>query len=291
MSDPVSDLKHELLAAAERRQGHAPVPAARRRLGERLGRHRLLLSLATLAIATAGALLVTSTWNDSPGFLTRAQAALRPPAGTILHQKWEVTTTSKEFGCAVRHGPSEIWIDETPPHRYRVLLNGPPPLEATAVDRRALACTNWKVIELGGALDSGETLRFVPPRTLRVLSGRFSYPLDLVTDLRDAISAGTAHDEGRTQFAGRTVARIRVDPPSTCAEFPRCPRERFYWYVDPETFYPVASEGAGGLRRPDRPFLPLHVVVRYSAYEYLPRTAANLALANIRAQHPGATGP
>ena len=31
------------------------------------------------------------------------------------------------------------------------------------------------------------------------------------------------------------------------------------------------------------------VVGRYLTYEYLPRTEANLALTDIRAQHPGAT--
>jgi len=50
-------------------------------------------------------------------------------------------------------------------------------------------------------------------------------------------------------------------------------------------------EGAGGLSLGARPFLRLHVVVRFLAYEYLPRTPANLALTDIRAQHPNANGP
>jgi hypothetical protein len=288
MSDPVSDLKHELLAAAERRQGHAPLPSGRRRSrGRPGGGYRLLLISATLAIATAVGLLVTSPWSSSPGFLERAEAALRAPAGTVLHQKWVLTTTSTEPACTVRRGPSEIWIDQTPPHRYRVLLRTVPPPDA-ADDPRTLACSSWKGIELGGALDSGETLRFVPPNTLRASSGRFSYPLDLVKDLRGSISAGSAHVEGTTRFGGRKVVRIRVDPESPCS-FPGCPRKPFYWYVDPKTFYPVAAEGAGGLKRLGRPFVPFHVVVRFLAYEYLSRTAANLALTDIRAQHPNAT--
>jgi hypothetical protein len=131
MSDPVGDLKHELLAAAARRLGHAPVRAGRRRLREHLPGYRLLLTSATLAIATAAALLVIAAWNDSPGFLARAEAALRPPAGTVLHQKWEVTATSKDPTCTVTRGPSESWIDQTPPHRYRVLLATLPPSDAT----------------------------------------------------------------------------------------------------------------------------------------------------------------
>jgi hypothetical protein len=104
------------------------------------------------------------------------------------------------------------------------------------------------------------------------------------------MSAGSAHAEGTTQLEGRTAERIRLDPPSVCA-FPGCPRQPFYWYVDPVTFYPVGMEGPGGLAVPGGRFLRLHVVVRYLAFEYLPRTAANLSLIDIRAQHPNATGP
>jgi hypothetical protein len=287
MSDPVGELKHELLAAAARQQAQAPLGADRRRLRKHLAGHRLLLASVTLAITAAVGLIVTSPWTDSPAFLERAEAALTPPAGTVLHVKWELTSTSTNHACTVRHGPSEIWIDQTPPHRYRVLMNTLPPLEQTAADPGALACSSWKGYELGGAFDSGETLRFEPPRTLRVLPGRFSYPLDPVAELRESITAGTAHAEGRTRIDGRDVERIRLDPDPACA-FPACPRKPFYWYVDPETFYPVAAEGAGGVGQTDKAFVPLDVAVRYLAYEYLPRTAANLALTDIRAQHPNA---
>ena len=54
---------------------------------------------------------------------------------------------------------------------------------------------------------------------------------------------------------------------------------------------PGAVLGPGGIASPGRAFLRLHVVVRFLAYEYLPRTAENLALTDIRAQHPNATGP
>ena len=285
MSDPVSDLKRELLAAAARQQEQAPV--SRRRLREHAAGSRPLLASATLAIAAALALLVTSPWSSSPGFLERAEAALTPPAGTILHVKWELTSTSTSPACTVRHGASEIWVDQTPPHRYRVLMNSDPPPDATVAEPRSLACSTWKAEELGGTLGSGETLRFEPPNTLGPLPGRFTHPVDPVADLRESIRAGTAHEEGRTEIDGRTVERIRIDPESACA-FPACPREPFYWYVDPTTFYPVAAEGPGRAG-PIHEVLPLHVVVRYLAYEYLPRTASNLALTDIRAQHPNAT--
>ena len=76
-------------------------------------------------------------------------------------------------------------------------------------------------------------------------------------------SAGTAVDDGQTQLDGRTVERIRIGDTS--------------WYVDPQAFYPIEIHyGYGG-------------VVSILAYEYLPPTSANLALTNIRAQHPNAT--
>jgi hypothetical protein len=247
------------------------------------------VALTALTCAIVAALFVSTPWSSSPGFLERAQAALTPPAGSILHVKWELTSTSTDPACRVEHSPSEIWIDQTPPHRYRVLMHTLPPPDASDSDPRSLACSNWNAYELGGALDSGETLRFESPNTLRLLPGSFSHPIDPVTDLRESISAGSAHDEGRTQFEGRVVQRIRVDPESTCA-FPACPREPFYWYVDPKTYYPIAAEGGGGIQA-EKVFVPLDVVVRYLAYEHLPRTAANLALTDIRAQHPDATDP
>lgn len=287
MSDPVSDLKQELLAAAERQQEHAPVRAGRGRLRRRLARNRLLLTSAALAVATAVALPFVAPWSNSPGFLARAEAALTPPAGTVLHMKWEVTSTSTDPACTVTRGPSEIWIDQTTPHRYRVLLNDFPPDPANT-DPRALACSSGTPSELGGAFDTGQTLRFVPPNTLSANPLRFVFPLDPVTDLREAISAGRAHDEGKTQLDGRTVERIRIDP--GCTD-PSCPREPDYWYVDPETFYPVETVGPGAITPPRRPVVRLHSVMHFLTFEYLPRTAANLALTNIQAQHPNATGP
>jgi hypothetical protein len=284
MSDPVRDLKRELLAAAERQQGHAAVRAGR------FGRHRRILTAAALSIAAAVALLVVAPWSSSPGFLEDAQAALTPPAGTIVHQRWELTATSTDLGCTVTRGPNEIWIDQRPPYTYRALVNDLPADPGDA-DPRELACSSGTAAELGGAFDEGETLMFVPPNTLETLRARFVFPLDPVKELRDAISAGRAHEEGETQLDGRVVKRIRVDPPSDCSS-PECPREPSYTYVDPETFHPVQTEcDCGALALPGRPVVRVHLVMRYLTFEYLPRTDANLALTDIRAQHPDATGP
>jgi hypothetical protein len=296
MSDPVRELKRELLAAAERQHGRAAVHGGRGRLGPNLGRNRLLLALTTLAIATAALLFATTPWSSSPGLLEKAQAALAPQAGKIRHEKWVVTSTSPEFGCTVRHHPSEFWMDETRPHRYRVVDNVLPPPKVENGGRRALACWNGTGPELGGSVDTGETWEFVPPKTLLRgaiapgLAPQFGLPLDPVAELRQSLKAGTAHDEGKTTFNGRTVERIRIDPEQPCG-VPGCPQQPWYWYVDPQSFHPVGMEGGGGISIPYRPFVRLHVVVRILAFEYLPRTPANLALTDIRAQHPNATRP
>jgi hypothetical protein len=298
MSDPVRELKRELLAAAERRHRQVRVNDARPRSRARFGGSRLLLIAATAAIAAAVALVVATPWKSSPGFLERAQAALTAPAGMILHAKWETTTTSTDPACTVTSGPHEVWIDGTPPYRYRALVNDFG--EGSGGGVRALACWRGTAAEFGGTQESFDALRFLPPNTLIRWKLRYGRELDPAKRLREAISAGTAHHEGKTQLDGRTVERIRIDPPSDCPDprdppdlaAPPCSREPGYWYVDPETFYPVRTEGTGFLMEVGgSDVLRLRIVERFLTFEYLPRTAANLALTDIRAQHPNATGP
>jgi hypothetical protein len=281
MGDPVRELKRELLAAAERQ--HAPASAGRE--GPQRRRGWLLLAAATLVIAAAASLLSTTPWSDSPTFVERAEAALKPPARSILHQKWTVTTTSFAYGCTVRHRPNESWLDQAPPHRYRLLLNVPPP---PSTSQLAMACGNPKGPELGGTLDSWTTLEFAPPNTL-LRRSRIGLPIDPVADLRQRLAAGTAHEVGtRTTAWGRTVERIRIDPDSGCVS-QGCSLEPFEWWVDPKTLQPVGFLGIGGISEPGRRFVRLRIVGHFLAYEYLPRTAANLALTDIRAQHPNTT--
>ncbi len=291
MSDPIVDLKRELVAAAERRLEHLAVRTDRRRLRWHLGRNRLFLTASALSAVAAVALLLTAPWDNSPGFLARAEAALTPPAGTILHMKWESTDYPTDPACTVARGPSEIWVDQTEPHRYRALFDLP---SDTGGDPRANVCLRGTPLEIGGTLTFGAqaewALKFVPPNRLSFNPYALNFPWDPVADLRRAISAGHAHDEGKTRLDGRIVERIRIDPPSPCPEPHPCPQAA-YFYVDPETFSPVQADGfatvaPGGVRA-----VRYRSVTRYLTFEYLPRTAANLALTDIHAQHPNAVGP
>jgi hypothetical protein len=250
------------------------------------------LALAAIVGATATALFVTTPWSNSRGFLAKAEAALAPPAGTVLHMKLETTSTWTRRFCTVIHGQGKVWVDGASPHSYRLLLNDLP----DPADPRALGCSSG-TSEYGGTYRS-KTLRFVPPNRLSIAQQRFRFSLDPAADLREAISTGRAHDEGKTQLDGRTVERIRIDPPSACPPLANCPREPLYVYVDPETFYPVEIvatlyqvEIVGGPGTSTYSRVGVRDVMRYLTFEYLPRTAANLALTDIRAQHPDATGP
>ncbi len=254
---------------------------------------RSALAFATLVAAAAAALFVSPPAKNSRGFLARAEAALSHV--WILHMKMQTTSTWTRAGCTVTYSQAEVWVDETPPNTYRVLLNDLPP-ETVKADPRTRACFSGRASEIGGSYDSPLTLRFVSPNRLSPYAIQFRFPLNPVADLREAIRAGRAHDEGKTELDGRTVERIRIDPfcPS---RFTSCPRD-LYAYVDPETFYPVQFvvttslvEIVGGPTGSSYAHVGVRDVTRFPTFEYLPGTAANLALTDIRTQHPNATSP
>ena len=273
----------KLVAAIERERASSAGPApwfARRRYGA-------LAFAAALVVAGATALFL-APWTSSPGFLERAQAALTPSAGTILHYKWQETRSSTQFSCTVTERPSEIWIDWTYPRNYRALLgNG----HRASDEPRKLICSRGRPAEIGGDLTERPTLMFFPPDWLSYAPLQYRTPYDPVGELREAISAGRARHDGQTELAGRTVERIRIDPPSLCPSA-SC-REPSYAYVDPESFDLVQWESPYGVyvQGTPRSIWQFKVVVRYLTFEHLPRTAANIALADIVAQHPTAGGP
>ena len=102
-----------------------------------------------------------------------------------------------------------------------------------------------------------------------------------------ALAAGHAHHDGKTRLDGRTVERIRWTPPRHPVFADVDP---VFAYVDPQTLYPIRIDGylLTGLAGRATP-IRSHLVMRFRTYEYLPRTAANLALTDIHAQHPTAT--
>ena len=78
MSDPISDLKHELLAAAERQQGRAAAGAGRGR-GGCLWAGPPTPAAATMAVAAAVALFVSTPWRGRPASSRQRRRQSRPP--------------------------------------------------------------------------------------------------------------------------------------------------------------------------------------------------------------------
>ena len=163
---------------------------------------------------------------------------------------------------------------------------------ATSDDARKQICSRGRPAEIGGDLTERPTLMFFPPDWLSYAPGQYQTPYDPVGELREAISAGRAHHDGQTTLAGRTVERIRIDPPSRCPvpqlsrtelciRRPRNLRPR----SNGVTLWRVCPRGER------KPSLQFKIVARYLTFEYLPRTAANVALTDIVAQHPNAGGP
>ena len=228
MSDPVSDLKHELLAATERQQGHAPVNTDRRRRG-RPGRSRLLLAAATVAIAAAVALLVTAPWDNSPSILAKAQAAITPPPGSVLHMKWEDTDSPTNPQCTVTRGPNEIWIDQTEPHRYRALFLGLDPYQPG--DPRAHVCSKSTPYEFGGTLTFGAraewALRFVPPNRLWFQTDTFNFPWTPLQIFAGRSAQGTRTMKAKRDSMGAQsngsaslTCPVRIPPPPPVRTWP-----------------------------------------------------------------------
>lgn len=190
---------------------------------------------------------------------------------------------------------------------YGVVLDyaGSGPGRVDSLTRLQRAITG-QPLELGGTVEAaGETsnsggasptLTFLPARELMrarlhvtlgaLLPGPGYQAIENGTDpvatLRAAILEGRARVAGSTRFRGRTVQRIDIrlpqqlpaDAPLLPAGHPRTRAEAFA-LVEPKTFHPVEIVYGGQTDR-------------FLTYEYLPATAANLALTDIRAQHPGA---
>ena len=107
MRDPIADLKHELLAAAERQQRQAAaVGADNRRLRVSFSRNRLALTAATVAVVGAATLVFTAPWSSSPGFLGRVQAAVAPPSWIDPAYEVGADVESSDLPCTVTKGPN-----------------------------------------------------------------------------------------------------------------------------------------------------------------------------------------
>jgi hypothetical protein len=124
-------------------------------------------------------------------------------------QHWQTTRTSQEYECTVTSRPAELWTDPTS-YRWRVLATDFPSQDGDY--GRGTACAEGMTRELGG--DASRSFMFVPPDTLEPFGPAQTASWDIVDHLRGALADGRAHMDGRTEIAGRTVERIRIEPTS-----------------------------------------------------------------------------
>lgn len=285
----------------------------------------VLAAVAFCAAAATIAVLALAPSGGSSDFLARAAAALAPTRGTVLYERWETTIAPEAGNPARRHavtfGPEQLWIEGDHPHRYRTVLLprsgsdegrlggsalayaygvslGFGGFDAEGVLRRVQRGIAGRPFELGGTVDGRRpTLTFLPSNDL--LRARLKVELgpslpgphdqiiedgaDPVGALRAAITEGRAHVAGTMRLNGRTVQRIDISlPQQPLADTPppttghQVIRTEAFAYVEPKTFHPVEIVFGGQ-------------TYRFLAYKYLPATTANLALTDMRAQHPRAS--
>jgi hypothetical protein len=246
-------------------------------------RWRSRWTLVAVGAACAAAALVvalTAPWGGGPDVVDRAAAAILAPTRGVLYERITVHGTS---------GPAshvQVWIDGAAPHRFRVLITGPRP------------------VELGGVLGTTRGENFsAPDRVIDPVA--YELPviqahLDPAAFVKAALTSGAAKSDGTTAIRGRDVIRIRVlshryGPPETVA----------LYYVDAKTYRPariVITQRGGyvfliGFRLPTlgviqvpsfTHFLEGQPTFEFDDYRYLPATPANRKLADLRAMHPHA---
>ena len=207
MSDPVRELKQRASARprigrlTQTNRGHAASPCT------------FFWQLRHWRSSALLALVVTTPWASSPGFMERAEAALAPAGDSSITGWWR--PRSPRTSAARSRGPDR---DLDRPERRTGSAPFEPPIPSPDADERALVCSPGTA----GSRSSEPRRRFAAAAPVRAAErgSLGTLPLlgipfdpDFVTDLRTAIATGRAHHEGMTELDGRMVERIRLDSP------------------------------------------------------------------------------
>jgi len=118
MSDPISDLKHELLAAAVRQQSHA----ATGRVGTRAHSRRRWVIVAVAGLALVGGLLVTPAFGIGDRLLSLIQS--KPQYGDVQAPAWSPDGRTIVF-VSNRDGNGEVYAMDADGSSPRNLTQNP----------------------------------------------------------------------------------------------------------------------------------------------------------------------
>lgn len=298
-------------AAAEsaRRRGVRGIPGLRRGTRIRLG-------LLVAGAAAVAALIVTSPWKttgpagisdaQAAQILRNVQAATTPRRGGIVHMRVRTTivwTPTRKGGRAYlqRSGEEESW-EMSSPSLFLMRLHTS---SQTLKQRPTITDFEWKITASAtngcrgyvAVFDSatktihplyGTGIRAPYSHCARFMSSASAASTqDMSTGLRSLVANGELKVVARTRLDGEDVYRLDL-----CPSGGHCPSSTPAIYVDARSYRPVrsvsyGSRPHGGCSR--RGYKKSQTIVDVTSWDDLPSTAANLALTDLRKQHPGAS--
>jgi hypothetical protein len=238
---------------------------------------RPALLVAAVGVSAAIALTVTAPWRGAPTILERAGAAIRSPsAAEVLYMRFE----DKRSGCCrvLSAGEVRLWVEGSAPRHFRAVFPG--------------FSAGSPLAEGGGTLDPPSApalFRYDPQANvlepLKTRTHVSTASFDPVAIVREALAAGRARVRGKVMVGGRQTIRIDL----TGRDNSGVVGEAIY-YVDAKTYQPVEIDYPRivELRFPFEPVFGNGIYkerLRFVTFRYLPATAANLRLADIRAMH------
>lgn len=232
---------------------HRRQPARRRPARKPSWPRRYGLVTLAAAGAVAAAVVVTLVGTSATGGPGNAEAA-------IIHHAQQALTAPggvilHERATVTINGAQtnyELWALSDPPHSYRVIK-----------------------AQGEGAYNGTSFESYDPQRNLitkRPASQGSTYN-DPAAEVGQMLASGDAHVLARTQIDGEPVIEI-----STSGSTDRLLTGTVY--VNATTYQPVLIETDAFSAGPER--------IRFTSYEYLPATPANLSLLDLGAQHPNA---
>jgi hypothetical protein len=133
---------------------------------------------AVVVVVTAG----SRAQSADAAILHRMAAALTPPAGTILHERAEITSPTEGTQ------PFEIWMQADSPHAYRVIKWGHE--------------GSWN----GSSFSSYDAAS----NTITTSAGSSPEPVDFAATLRSLVQSGQATIDGTTTINGVPAYKLAV---------------------------------------------------------------------------------